>query len=89
VRRKGRIRHDTALPNRVDEVVFTDDSFPVADQVIKQVEYLRRDRNYVRPAMQLAQLGVEYVLLEEIAQPANPSGGLRSSGLQHCLELKE
>jgi hypothetical protein len=41
---------------------------------------LWRDGDDVRPAMQLAPVSVECVLLEEIAQAANPSGGLRSSG---------
>ena len=58
-----------------DEVVFTDDALPVADQVVEQVEYLWRDGDDVRPAMQLAPVSVECVLLEEIAQVAIPSGG--------------
>ncbi|OAF16728.1 hypothetical protein AXW67_11805 [Bradyrhizobium neotropicale] len=37
-------------------------SLPVADQVVKQIEYLRRDGDDVRPAMQLALAGVESVL---------------------------
>jgi hypothetical protein len=61
-------------PNRADEVVFTDDALPVADQIIQQVEYLWRDGDDVRPAMQLAPVSVECVLLEEIAQAAIPSG---------------
>jgi hypothetical protein len=39
--------------------------------------------------MQLAPVSVECVLLEEIAQAANPLSGLRSSALQHRLERKE
>jgi hypothetical protein len=39
--------------------------------------------------MQLAPVGVECVLLEKIAQDANPLRGLRSSGFQHRLEHKE
>ena len=70
-----RIGHDTAVPNGIDEVVFTDDALPVADQVVEQVEYLWRDGDDVRPAMQLAPVSVECVLLEEIAQVAIPSGG--------------
>ena len=78
-RRKRRIGHDTPVPNGVDEVVFADDALPVADQIIEQVEYLWRDGDDVRPAMQFAPVSVECVLLEEIAQAANPLGGLRSS----------
>jgi hypothetical protein len=82
-----RFRHDTPIPNGVDEVVFTDDTLSVADQVVEKVKYLWRDGDGVRPAMQLAPVCVECVLLEEIAQAANSSGGLRLYGLQ--LQRKE
>src|ERR1700681_4426891 len=55
------------------------DTIPVADQVVEQVEYLWRDGDDVRPAMQLAPVSVECVLLEEIVQAANPSDGRGSS----------
>src|SRR3979409_1074781 len=87
--RQRRIGHAAPVPNDVDEVVLADDALPVADQVIEQVEYLWRDGDDVRPAMQLAPVSVECVLFEEIAQAGNPSGGLRSSGLWHRLERKE
>ncbi len=80
-RRKRRIGDGTTVPNGVDEVVFANNALPVTDQVIEQVEYLRRDGDDVGPAMQLAPVSVECVLLEEIAQATNPLGGLRSSGL--------
>jgi len=79
--RQRRIGHAAPVPNDVDEVVFADDALPVADQVIEQVEYLWGYGDDVRPAMQLAAIGVECVLFEEIAQAGNPLGGLRSSGL--------
>src|SRR5258708_17392027 len=88
-RRQRCIGHTAPIPNGVDEVVFADNALPVTDQVIEQVEYLRRDGNDVRPAMQLAPVSVECVLLEEIAQATNPLGGLRSSRLQHRLQRKE
>jgi hypothetical protein len=68
------VRNATPIPNDIDEVVFADDALPVADQVIEQIEHLWRDGDDVRPAMQLAPLSVERVLLEEIAQDANPLG---------------
>ena len=71
-RRKRHIGYDTPLPNYVEQIVFTDDALPVADQVIKQVEYLWRDGYDVRSAMQLAPVSVECVLLEKIEQAANP-----------------
>src|SRR6266436_7328587 len=87
--RQRRIGDDTPIPNGVDEVVFTDDTLPVADQVVEQVEYLWRDGDDVRPAMQLAPVGVQCVLLEEIAQAAIPLGGLRLSRLWRRLRCKE
>ena len=78
----------TPVPNGVDEVVFADDALPVADQIIEQVEYLWRDGDDVRPAMQFAPVSVECVLLEEIAQAANPSGGLRSLEASAPLSAK-
>ena len=63
------------------KVVFADHTLPVPDQVIEQVEYLWRDGDDVRSAMQLAPVSVECVLLEEIAQAAIPLGGLRLSRL--------
>ena len=80
-RRKRCIGHDAAVPNGVDEVVLADDALPVADQVIEQVEYLWRDGDDVRPAIYFASISVECVLLEEIAQAANPSGGHQSQAL--------
>jgi hypothetical protein len=50
-------------------------TLPVADQVVEQVEYLWRDGDDVRSAMQLAPVGVKRVILEEIAQVAIPSRG--------------
>ena len=87
-RQRG-IGYITPLPNGGDEVVLADDVPPVADQVIEQVEYLWRDGDDVRPAMQLAPVSVECVLFEEITQAGNPFGGLRSSGLWHRLKRKE
>ena len=69
--RQRRIGHATPFPDGVDEVVLADDALPVADQIIEEVEYLWRDGDDVRPAMQFAPVGVECVLLEDIAQAAN------------------
>jgi hypothetical protein len=70
------IGHAAPIPNGVDEVVFADDTLPITDQVIQQVEYLWCDGDNVRPAMQLAPASVEYVLLEKVAQAANPLSDL-------------
>ena len=77
-RRQRCIGHTAPIPNGVDEVVFADDALPVTDQIVEQVEHLWRDRDGVRSAMQLAPVNVECVLLEEIAQAANPLGGWRA-----------
>jgi hypothetical protein len=66
------IGHDTAVPNGFDKLLLADDAFPVENQAIEQVEYLLRDGNYVRPAVQLAPFNVKYELVEEIAQTAIP-----------------
>ena len=87
-RQRG-IGYDTSVPDGVNKVVFANDVLPVADQVFEKVECLWRDGNDVRSAIQLAPVSVECVLLEEIAQAANSSGGLRSSGLQYQLQRKE
>jgi len=52
-------RHYNApVPNDTDKVVFANNVIPIADQVIEQVEYLWRDGDHVRPAMQLAAVRV-------------------------------
>ena len=62
----------------------------VVDQVFDQIEYLRRDGDGLRSAMEFAPVGVECVVLEEIAQLALPLSGLRSSSaLRQRLEGKE
>ena len=78
-RRQCRIGHHAPAPDGADEIVLGDDTLPVADQVIQQVEHLRCDSNHIRSAMQFATVGVECVLLEEIAQAADPSGHFRSA----------
>ena len=70
------IRHAAPVPDGVDQVVLADNPLPVADQVVQKVEHLRRDRDHVGPAPQFAPVGVECVLLEEVAQAANSLDGL-------------
>ena len=84
-----RVRYAAPIPNGVNEVVFADDALPVADQVIEQIEDLGRDRDHIGAAIQLAPVGVECVVLEEIAQAANPLMRSRSSSALAPLERKE
>jgi hypothetical protein len=37
------VGYGPSIPNGVDQVVFAYNALPVADQVIKQLKYLRRD----------------------------------------------
>jgi hypothetical protein len=46
-----RIRHDTPIPDGVDQVVLADDAVPIADQVGEQIEHLRRDGDQIGTAM--------------------------------------
>ena len=53
------IRHDPSVPDRRDQVVPADDPVAVLHQVREQVEDLGLDRDELRTAAQLAQLGVK------------------------------
>jgi len=70
--RKRGVRYDAATPNGVDEIVLADDALPVSDQVFEQIEYLWRNGNALSPALRFAPVGVEGVVLEEIAQGTFP-----------------
>ena len=61
---------------------------PVADQIVQQVEDLRRDRDQFSAATKLAAVSIENAILEEVAQAAIPPSCLRTSGLQHAGEAK-
>jgi len=47
-RRESRLGDDTPLPNGIDQVVLADDALPVADEIIEELENLRRDGYSVR-----------------------------------------
>ena len=86
--RERRFGDDTPLPDGLDQVVLADDMLPVADQVVQQVEDLRRDRDQFSAATKLAAVSVESAILEEVAQAAVPPSSLRTSGLQHAGKAK-
>src|SRR5260370_1481347 len=65
--RQRPVGDDTAVPNGVDEVVFTDDALPIADQVVEQCEYLWRDGDDVRAAIQLPAVRVRFRPLQATA----------------------
>ena len=56
------------MPNRSDQIVLADHALPVADQVFQKIEDLRLDRNQIGPAAQLAPVGIESTILEQIEQ---------------------
>ena len=66
------IRDDASILNRADQIVFGDDALSLPDQVVEYIEDLRRSRDHVSPTSQLASIGVERVILEEIAQRLAP-----------------
>src|SRR6516164_5025232 len=58
------------VPDGFNKIIFADHALPVPDQVVEQVEYLWRDGDDVRSAMQLAPVSVDCVVLENVAQVA-------------------
>src|ERR1700704_4783234 len=67
---QGRFRDDPAAPDCSNQVVLADNPIPVFDQVFKDIEDLRGDGNELRPASQLAAVGVEHKIIEAIEQIA-------------------
>jgi hypothetical protein len=65
----------------IDQILLANHVLPVADQIFEQVEYLRSNRERFRPAMQLATVGVEYKVLEVVAQSLDPLGACGRGGL--------
>ena len=66
--RQCRVRDDAPVPNGRDDIILADDACPVSDEVVEKIKYLRCNGNHVRPAAQLATVGVEHAVFEEIAQ---------------------
>ena len=65
---QGRLRHNAAIPNCANQIILADDALAVADQILQKVENLGSTGIADRLAAQLAPVGVERVILEEIAQ---------------------
>ncbi len=84
--RQRHVRYDASIPDGADEIIFADDALPVADQVIEQIKNLRCRRNHVGAAMELAPVGIERVILEEIAHGTLPWVARRSSASADRLE---
>ena len=65
---QSRLGNDPAAPDVRDQIIFADDAFTVAEQVLKKIKHLGLDRNEARATAQLPSLGVEDVILEQIQQ---------------------
>ena len=59
---QGRIRDDTAAPDRGDQIVLADDAVAVLHQINQQVEYLGLDGNGIGTAAQLAAVDVKHMI---------------------------
>jgi hypothetical protein len=70
--RQRRIRYNPTIPDRVYEIVLADDAIPAANQIFEQIENLWRRRHNFEPAPQLAPVGVQCTILEEIAHGTIP-----------------
>src|SRR5882757_7317301 len=62
------IGDDAAAPDGGNEIVLTDDSLSIADQVFEKIKYLGCNGNYICAAPQLAAVGVQHVIVEKITQ---------------------
>jgi hypothetical protein len=67
-RSKRRFGNDAAMPDGCDEIVPADHAILVADQVFQEIEDLRLDRNQIGAAPQLAPVGIESAVVEQIEQ---------------------
>src|SRR5262245_37259627 len=65
-----RLRHHAALPNRVEQLVFADDSIAVANEVNKEVKHLRLDVNNAASTPQFLPCEIDLELGEAEAQKA-------------------
>ena len=71
-RRQGRIRHDPAAPNAVDQIILGDDLATVAHQIDEEIEHLWFECHWLRPAAQLTPLDVEHVIVKPENHPRFP-----------------
>ena len=62
--RQRRFRHDTPVPDGVEQLVLGDDTLALADEVADEVEHLRLDRDDRAPATQFAASRIEREILE-------------------------
>ena len=61
-------RYDVSLPDGGDDLVLADDPVPVADQLVKKVDHLRRDGDCCPIASQLATVHIKREILEGVTQ---------------------
>jgi hypothetical protein len=56
------------MPDRSENIVAADHTFPCSDEEFQEVEDLRFDRNKIVSAAQLAPVGIERKIVETIEQ---------------------
>jgi hypothetical protein len=66
--RERRLGNGAAAPDGSDELVFADDTFTIAQEVLEQIEYLRRQGHEAHDATELAPFRIKRAILEKIAQ---------------------
>src|ERR1700682_2859248 len=63
--RECRVRHDSAAPNRSDEIFFADDAVAVLHQIDQQIEHLRLHGNCCAAAEQLAAFCIKRMIVKD------------------------
>src|SRR3954454_7722779 len=65
--RQRRLRDDAAIPDGAEDIVLRNDALSVADQIVEQIETLRRERDYLAASTQFATTQVKLTVCEEVA----------------------
>src|SRR5262249_6078536 len=84
-----RFRDDPPIPDCCNQVVLADDSVTIFDQVFEEIEHPRCHGNQLRPATQLAAVGVERKICEAIEQIAVLRPKMPSAGQLSISTVKE
>jgi len=71
--RYGRVGDDAGVPDGVDQLILTDHTLHIADQIVKKVEDLGRNGDDGPAPPQLAAISVERTVFKEITQAGVPT----------------
>ena len=69
-----RIRHNSAAPDRSDELVFTDQAVPILQKIEQHIEYLGLNGNGLGTEAKFAPVRVNYVVCKNKMHVAAPVG---------------